>query len=108
MKLNSSAHSDHLRIVFAGTAAFARPSLSSLVQAGHDVALVITQPDRIGGRGMKPLSSAVKTLAAELQLPIYQPDRIRDEAAQERIRALHADVMVVVAYGQILAASLID
>ena len=57
---------------------------------------------------MKPLSSAVKTLAAELRLPIYQPERIRDEAAQERIRALDADVMVVVAYGQILPASLID
>ncbi|TME21085.1 MAG: methionyl-tRNA formyltransferase [Chloroflexi bacterium] len=97
-----------MRIVFAGTAAFAGPSLRSLVQAGHDVALVITQPDRVGGRGMKPLSSAVKTLAAELQLPIYQPERIRDEVAQARIRAVGADVMVVVAYGQILPASLID
>ena len=57
---------------------------------------------------MKPLSSAVKTLAAELQLPIYQPERIRDEAAQARIRAVGADVMVVIAYGQILPASLID
>ena len=57
---------------------------------------------------MKPLSSAVKTLAAELQLPIYQPERIRDEAAQARIRAVGADVMVVVAYGQILPARLID
>src|SRR5437763_1889455 len=103
-----AAPSDAQRIVFAGTAALAGPSLRSLVQAGHDVALVITQPDRIGGRGMKPLSSAVKTLAAELQLPIYQPERIRDEAAQARIRAVGADVMVVVAYGQILPASLID
>jgi methionyl-tRNA formyltransferase len=97
-----------LRIVFAGTAAFAQPTLRSLVRAGHDVALVITQPDRVGGRGLKPLPSAVKTLAAELNLLVFQPDRIRDEAAQDRIREVGADVMVVVAYGQILPASLIS
>ena len=78
-----------------------------MVEAGHDVALVITQPDRVGGRGLKPLSSAVKTLAGELQLPVFQPERIRDEVAQERIRQVGADAMVVVAYGQILPASLI-
>ena len=62
----------------------------------------------MGGRGLKPLPSAVKTLAAELNLPVFQPDRIRDEAAQDRIREVGADVMVVVAYGQILPASLIN
>ncbi|TMF60692.1 MAG: methionyl-tRNA formyltransferase [Chloroflexi bacterium] len=97
-----------MRIVFAGTAAFAQPTLRSLVQAGHDVALVITQPDRIGGRGMKPRPSPLKTLAAELQLPVFQPERIRDEAAQDRIREVRADVMVVVAYGQILPARLLE
>jgi methionyl-tRNA formyltransferase len=97
-----------MRIVFAGTAAFAQPTLRSLVRAGHEVALVITQSDRIGGRGLKPLSSAVKTLATELQLPVFQPERIRDQTAQDRIRELGADIMVVVAYGQILPASLLN
>src|SRR5438046_6145246 len=57
---------------------------------------------------MKPLFSAVKTLAAELRLPVFQPERIRDETAQDRIRAVGADIAVVVAYGQILPASLLE
>jgi len=57
---------------------------------------------------MKPLVSAVKTLAAELRLPVFQPERIRDETAQDRIRAVGADIAVVVAYGQILPASLLE
>ena len=82
--------------------------MDQLVDAGHDIALVITQPDRLGGRGLRPLSSAVKLRAAELGLPLYQPERIRDDAAQAHIRAVDADVMVVVAYGQILPASLLN
>ena len=71
------------------------------------MALVVTQPDRLGGRGMKPLQSAIKLQALELGLPIFQPERIRNNDAQARIREVGADVMVVVAYGQILPASLI-
>ena len=97
-----------MRIVFAGTAAFAQPTLKHLRQAGHDLALIVTQPDRVGGRGLRPLPSAVKRLADELGLEVYQPERIRDEPAQVRIRQLGADVMVVVAYGQILPASLLS
>jgi methionyl-tRNA formyltransferase len=82
--------------------------LNQLVDAGHEIALVITQPDRVGGRGLRPLSSAVKRRAAELGLPLYQPERIRDEAAQTHIREIGADLMVVVAYGQILPASLLN
>jgi methionyl-tRNA formyltransferase len=96
-----------MRIVFAGTAAFARPTLKHLREAGHAVVLVVTQPDRAGGRGLRPLPSPVKQLAGELGLDVYQPDRIRDDTAQERIRQLGAEVMVVVAYGQILPESLI-
>jgi methionyl-tRNA formyltransferase len=99
---------EHFRVVFAGTATFAGPTLSRLVEAGHHVALVITQPDRIGGRGMKPLESAIKLQAIKLGLPIFQPERIRSEDAQLRIRELAPDLMVVVAYGQILPASLIN
>jgi len=97
-----------LRIVFAGTAMFAGPSLSQLREAGHDVALVVTQPDRLGGRGMRPLQSAIKLQAMEMQLPVFQPERIRTDEAQARIRQVGADVMVVVAYGQILPTSLIE
>jgi methionyl-tRNA formyltransferase len=97
-----------LRIVFAGTAMFAGPTLNQLREAGHDIALVVTQPDRLGGRGMRPLQSAIKLQAIEMHLPVFQPERIRTEEAQARIRELGADVMVVVAYGQILPASLIE
>jgi methionyl-tRNA formyltransferase len=97
-----------LRIVFAGTAMFAGPSLNQLREAGHDLALVVTQPDRPGGRGMRTLQSAIKLQATEMRLPVFQPERIRAEEAQARIREVGADLMVVVAYGQILPASLIE
>jgi methionyl-tRNA formyltransferase len=97
-----------LRIVFAGTAPFAGPTLNQLREAGHDVALVVTQPDRLGGRGMRPLQSPIKRQAMEMQLPVFQPERIRTDEAQARIREVGADIMVVVAYGQILPASLIE
>jgi methionyl-tRNA formyltransferase len=82
--------------------------LNRLVEAGHEVAVVITQPDRVAGRGLKVLQSGIKQLALERGLEVFQPERIRDEAAQARIRELGADVMVVVAYGQILPASLLN
>ena len=82
--------------------------MNQLREAGHDVALVVTQPDRLGGRGMRPLESAIKRQATEMHLPVFQPERIRTEAAQARIREVGADVMVVVAYGQILPATLIE
>jgi methionyl-tRNA formyltransferase len=82
--------------------------LKRLVEVGYDVALVVTQPDRPGGRGMKSMSPAVKVLASGLGLVVYQPERIKERAAQDRVRQLGADVMVVVAYGQILPRSLLD
>jgi methionyl-tRNA formyltransferase len=69
---------------------------------------VVTQPDRVAGRGLKLLPSGTKRLALELGLAVFQPERIKDAAAQARIREAGADVMVVVAYGQILPASLLD
>jgi len=68
---------------------------------------VVTQPDRVAGRGLQLQQSGIKQLAHDLGLETFQPERIRDEAAQNRIRELGADVMVVVAYGQILPASLL-
>ena len=68
----------------------------------------MTQPDRVAGRGLKLLQPGTKRLALELGLTVFQPERIREEAAQARIRQVGADVMVVVAYGQILPASLLN
>lgn len=96
-----------MRIVFAGTATFGQPTLNQLREAGHQIALVVTQPDRVAGRGLRLLQSGTKRLALEMGLEVFQPERIRDEAAQARIRQVGADVMVVVAYGQILPASLL-
>ena len=81
--------------------------MNHLREAGHEIALVVTQPDRVAGRGLRLLQSGTKRLALELGLEVFQPERIKDEASQARIRQLNADVMVVVAYGQILPASLL-
>src|SRR5205807_8419738 len=93
-KRNSSA--PKLRIVFAGTATFGQSTLNQLRAAGHEIALVVTQPDRVAGRGLKVVQSGTKLLAQDLGLEVFQPERIRDEGAQARIRELGADVMVVV------------
>lgn len=90
-----------MRIVFAGSAAFAVPSLRALVAAGHDVSLVVTQPDRPGHR-LKLTSPPVKVAAQELGLPVYQPERIRESSAVERLKDEAPDLIVVVAYGQII------
>lgn len=105
-----------MRLVFAGTPAFARTALEQLVAAGHTIALVLTQPDRPAGRGMKLQASAVKQYAADLGLPLAQPHGLRldgkyaEEAAAVRnaIAAAQADAMVVVAYGLILPQWVLD
>lgn len=97
-----------MRVVFAGTASFAGASLRHLVQAGHEIPLVITQPDRPAGRGLRLLESSIKQAATELGLPIFQPERIRDEAAVARIREAMPDALIVVAYGQILPPVLLE
>ncbi|AZR92528.1 methionyl-tRNA formyltransferase [Bordetella trematum] len=99
-----------MRLVFAGTPEFARHALQALIQAGHEIALVLTQPDRPAGRGLKLTPSPVKAAALEAGLTVAQPRSLRldgrypDEAAQAREQLLAAapDVMVVAAYGLIL------
>jgi methionyl-tRNA formyltransferase len=92
-----------MRIVFFGSPAAALPSLGALLEAGHVVTLVVTQPEKPAGRGRRPAPSAVKTFALERGLPVIEPARIRtDETVLERIRAAAPDVNVVVAYGQII------
>jgi methionyl-tRNA formyltransferase len=83
------------------------PTLERLVEAGHDLQLVITQPDRPAGRGLKLSASPVKQTAERLGLRVAQPERIRDQQAVEEIRRLQPDLLVVVAYGQIIPESLL-
>ena len=91
-----------LKIIFAGTPEFAAASLAALLGSGHEVIAVYTQPDRPAGRGRKLAASPVKALALEHHLPVLQPVSLRDEAVQQELAALNADIMVVVAYGLIL------
>lgn len=97
-----------MRIVFLGSGAFAVPSLVALVDAGHDVAGVVTQPDRRKGRGKSVAPPPVKPVAEERGLPVLQPRRVKEPEAQEALRRLEPELQVVVAYGQILPQSVID
>jgi methionyl-tRNA formyltransferase len=96
-----------VRIVFFGTPDFAVPTLEVLARA-HDVALVVAQPDKPAGRGMKMHAPAVAVKARELGLPLAQPAKIRDAAFLDSLRALQPDLGVVVAYGRILPAALLE
>jgi methionyl-tRNA formyltransferase len=91
-----------MAIVFIGTPEFAVPSLRRLVEAGHSVASVVTQPDRPAGRGRSLTPPAVKAAALELGLPVLQPKSLRDPDVLDRLRALHPDALVAVAFGQLL------
>lgn len=92
-----------MRVVFLGSPAFAVPSLVSLAEHDNiDVALVVTQPDRPAGRGRTLTPPAVKRAALELGLPVYQPPTLRDDAATEPLRETSPDVLIVVAYGELL------
>ena len=96
------------RIAFAGTPEFAAVALRALLDAGHDVPLVLTQPDRPAGRGMQPQPSAVKRVAVEHGIPLAQPDRLRDPATHAPLREAAVDVLVVAAYGLILPQAVLD
>jgi methionyl-tRNA formyltransferase len=97
-----------MRLVFAGTPEFARRSLAAILDAGHEVALVLTQPDRPSGRGMRPAESVVKQLARERALAVFQPATLRDPEGLARIVAAQPRVLVVAAYGLILPQAVLD
>jgi methionyl-tRNA formyltransferase len=97
-----------VRLIFAGTPPFAAAALDALADAGHDIALVLTQPDRPAGRGMKLTPSAVKQAALARGLPVAQPTSLKTPEAQAELRATDADVMVVAAYGLILPQAVLD
>ena len=97
-----------MKIVFAGTPDFAALSLNALLAAGHDIALVLTQPDRPSGRGMALRASPVKIAAEASGIDVFQPLTLKDPATQERVRAAQADAMIVAAYGLILPQAVLD
>ena len=97
-----------MRVIFAGTPDFAASALAALIEAGHEILVVLTQPDRPKGRGMKLTPSPVKTLALQHNLPVWQPENLKDTAVQQQLRDLQADVMVVAAYGLLLPAAVLN
>jgi methionyl-tRNA formyltransferase len=97
-----------MNVVFMGTPQFAVPSLRRVVDAGHRVLAVYTQPDRPKGRGQKEALSPVKEAAIELGLNVRQPERVRRPEVVAELQAMRPDAMVVVGYGQIIPQSIID
>ena len=97
-----------MRIVFAGTPDFSVPVLQALLDSGHEVVGVYSQPDRPAGRGRKLRPGPVKQLALQHEIPVFQPLSLRDEAAQATLAALEPELMVVVAYGLILPRAVLD
>mgnify|MGYP000008676673 CR=1 FL=1 len=97
-----------MKIVFMGTPSIAIPSFRKLLESGHEVNLVISQPDKPMGRGMKIVATPVKEFALKNNIPVYQPLKIKEDAkALEKIKQANPNLIVVVAYGQIIPASII-
>ena len=97
-----------MRLIFAGTPEFAAQALQALLAAGHEIALVLTRPDRPAGRGQQPLASPVKRLALSQGLPVAQPASLRDATVRAQLAAVEADAMIVAAYGLILPQAVLD
>lgn len=99
---------EKLNIIFAGTPDFAAKHLSALIESEFNVVAVYTQPDRPAGRGKKLTASAVKLLAVEYELPVYQPENFKSDNTVAELASLNADIMIVVAYGLILPAVILQ
>lgn len=97
-----------LKIIFAGTPEFSVPTLSILNKEGYQISLVLTQPDRRSGRGMILKSSPVKQKAKELDIPIFQPDKLTNADVFQKIKDVNADVLIVAAYGLIIPSKILD
>jgi methionyl-tRNA formyltransferase len=97
-----------LRIIFAGTPDFAARHLQALIESEHQIVGVYSQPDRPAGRGKKLKASEVKELALEHNLPVFQPQSLKTDEASNELKSLHADIMIVVAYGLILPIAILE
>ncbi len=96
-----------MRVVFMGTPDFAVDALSALIQAGHDVAAVVTQPDKPKGRGKEMQMTPVKACAVAHGIPVFQPVKVKEPEAVDKLRGYGADVFVVAAFGQILSEEIL-
>ena len=97
-----------MKLIFAGTPEFAVPALAALIAAEHDITLLLTQPDRPAGRGMKLKPSPVKELALQHKIPVFQPETLKNDATQARIKLAQADAMIVAAYGLIIPTTILQ
>ena len=97
-----------MRVIFLGTPDFATGTLEEIVKAGHEVAGVVTQPDKPKGRGKSMMPTPVKETALKYNLPVYQPKKVREPEFVELLRSLKPDVMVVAAFGQIITKEILE
>lgn len=97
-----------MKVIFMGTPEFSVGTLAALVEAGHEVVLAVTQPDKPKGRGKEMQYTPVKEYALEHQIPVYQSERIRRPECVEELKKYEADVCVVVAFGQILPKKILE
>lgn len=97
-----------MRLIFAGTPPFAAQALRALLDAGHDIPLVLTQPDRPAGRGLRLQASAVKVMAQDAGLAVAQFPSLKDLSAQAQLKSVGADAMIVAAYGLLLPQAVLD
>ncbi len=97
-----------MNIIFMGTPDFSVPALRALVEGGHKVTAVVTQPDKPKGRGKAVQMTPVKEAALELDIPVYQPAKVREEGFLQQLKDLNPEVIVVAAFGQILPQRLLD
>lgn len=97
-----------MKIIFMGTPDFSVGTLEALVEAGHEVVLAVTQPDKPKGRGGKMQFTPVKETAMKYDIPVFQPKKVREPGCIEELRKYNADVMVVVAFGQILPKEILE
>ena len=97
-----------MKVIFMGTPDFSVGTLEALVEAGHEVVLAVTQPDKPKGRGKEMQFTPVKEAALKHDIPVFQPKKVRDEDCMEELRKYNADIMVVIAFGQILPQEILD
>ncbi|MFR3499909.1 MAG: methionyl-tRNA formyltransferase [Paraclostridium bifermentans] len=97
-----------MKIVFMGTPEFAVPCLQKIIDEGHEVVAVVTQPDKPKGRGKKLAMPPVKELALKYDIPVYQPLKAREESFVDTLKEMNPELIVVVAFGQILPKSILD
>ena len=97
-----------MKVIFMGTPDFSVGTLEALIGAGHEVVLVVTQPDKPKGRGGKMQYTPVKEAAVAHGIPVFQPVKIREPESVEELRKYNADIMVVIAFGQILPKEILD